>query len=340
MGGKLWVESVVGQGSTFHFTTPFGVQRQPSAAFMPIEEVDVQDMPVLVVDDNATNRLILHEMLTHWGMRPTTVESGHAALAILERAGEIGQIFPLVLLDAHMPQVDGLTVAERIKQNPRHKEVTILILSLSDQRDMEVRCHQVNVPSYPRKPITRTELREAMIVALSRAGVQEEQMAWLSRSRYPQHDSESGIMKRLRILLAEDNAVNQRLVVRLLEKQGHTVLVVSTGHEVLTALQQQPVDLVLMDVQMPEMDGLEATAAIREQERQRGGHLPIIALTAHAMKGDQERCLAAGMDGYISKPINVQTLSAAISRVLNDATPFDLLTEESLLPSFASAIDA
>jgi CheY-like chemotaxis protein len=144
---------------------------------------------------------------------------------------------------------------------------------------------------------------------------------------------------RLRILLAEDNVVNQRLVVRLLEKHGHTTIVANTGLEVLSALRQQPVDLVLMDVQMPEMDGLEATIAIREQERQRGGHLPIIALTAHAMKGDQERCLAAGMDGYISKPINAQTLSRTISQVLKEPTPLTLLAGESL-PGLAVAIDA
>jgi two-component system, sensor histidine kinase and response regulator len=335
MGGQLWVESVVGQGSTFHFTARFGVQRRALTTFMPSERVEVRDLPVLVVDDNATNRRILHEMLTHWGMRPTTVESGPGALNILEGVQDVGPGFPLVLLDAHMPEMDGLTVAERIKQNPRLKAVTILLLSSGDQPDIEVRCRQVGVPIFLRKPITRRELWEAVIAALSRSEMQEEQTTCLSGGHHPQHDAETGLSRRLRILLAEDNVVNQRLVVRLLEKHGHTMLVASTGPEVLTILQRQPVDLVLMDVQMPEMDGLEVTAAIREQERQRGGHLPIIALTAHAIKGDQERCLSAGMDGYVSKPINAQILSAAISRVLNDVTPFNLLDRGSSLPSLA-----
>jgi CheY-like chemotaxis protein len=331
---------MVGQGSTFHFTARFGVQHPPSPASMLAEKVDVGELPVLVIDDNATNRRILHEMLTHWGMRPTTVDSGHAALDILEHAGDVCTIFPLVLLDAHMPEMGGLTVAERIKQNPRFKGVTILMMSSGDQRDMELRCRQVGVTRYLRKPITRSELSKAIIAALSRPEMPREQTAHPSGSHHPQHDAETGPRRRLRILLAEDNVVNQRLVVRLLEKHGYSMLVARTGHEVLTVLQQQSVDLVLMDVQMPEMDGLEVTAAIRKQERQSGVHLPIIALTAHAMKGDQERCLAAGMDGYVSKPINAQTLSATISRVLSDITPLNLLASDASLPDRAVAISA
>jgi two-component system, sensor histidine kinase and response regulator len=339
MGGQLWVESMVGQGSTFHFTARFSKQCQSLTTFMPVEGVEVRDLSVLVVDDNATNRRILHEMLTHWGMRPTTVESGRAALEVLERAGQVGMTFPLVLLDTHMPELDGFTVAERIKQNPRLNGMTILMLSSGDQRDMELRCRQVGVSIYLQKPITRTELWEAMIAALSRPKGQEEQTICCGMENNPPQNAETPSRRRLRILLAEDNAVNRRLVVRLLEKHGHIMLVASTGREALSILEQQPIDVVLMDVQMPEMDGLEATAAIREQERRRGGHLPIIALTAHAMKGDQDRCLAAGMDGYVSKPISAQTLSAAISRVLNDLTPLPLLPSESL-PGLAVAIDA
>ena len=284
----------------------------------------MRDLPVLVVDDNGTNRRILHDMLTHWGMRPTTVESGEAALDILEHAEGGGQRFPLVLLDAHMPEMDGLTVAERIAQNPRLKGMTILMLSSGDQRDMEVRCRQLGITIYLRKPIARSELWEAMITALGRPeerDVPGDQAPHSKKACALQHHQEMTPRRQLRILLAEDNVVNQRLVVRLLEKHGHTVVVASTGREVLALLAQQPVDVVLMDVQMPEMDGLESTAVIREQERQRGGHLPIIALTAHAMKGDQERCLITGMDDYISKPINAQTLSAAISRVLKGLPP-------------------
>jgi CheY-like chemotaxis protein len=339
MGGQLWVESTVGRGSTFHFTARFGIQRRPLTASTPAGRIDVRDLPVLVVDDNATNRRIMHEMLTHWGMRPTTVESGLAALNILKYMGEVGTSFPLILLDAHMPEMDGLTVAERIKQNPFLKGIPILMLSSGDQRDMEARCRQVGVSLCLRKPITRAELWTAMTAVLSRPKVPEERTSHLSSSDDLSYSMEVTHIPRLRILLAEDNVVNQRLVVRLLEKHGHTTIVANTGLEVLSALRQQPVDLVLMDVQMPEMDGLEATIAIREQERQRGGHLPIIALTAHAMKGDQERCLAAGMDGYISKPINAQTLSRTISQVLKEPTPLTLLAGESL-PGLAVAIDA
>jgi CheY-like chemotaxis protein len=321
MGGRLWVESVVGQGSTFHFTVQFGVQRRPLATPPPMA-VDVRDLPVLVVDDNATNRRILHEMLIHWQMRPMAVESGSTALAMMEQAHKAGTLFPLVLLDAQMPEMDGFTVAERIRQHPSFATVNIIMLSSGDQRETEARCRTVGVTGYLRKPITRAELWDAMIAALRRPERNGDRTDLLSGGHYLQHTADTMRTRRLRILLAEDNVVNQRLVIGLLEKRGHTVVVASTGREVLTTLAQQPVDLVLMDVQMPEMDGLEATAAVRAQERQRGGHLPIIALTAHAMKGDQERCLAGGMDDYVSKPIQAQELSAAMARVFNNATHF------------------
>jgi CheY-like chemotaxis protein len=341
MGGELWVESAVGQGSTFHFTARFAAQSPALTTSLGPEKVNVCEVPVLIVDDNATNRRILHDMLTHWGMRPTVVESGGAALDFLEHAEGAGQRFPLVLLDAQMPDMDGFAVAERITYNPRLKGVTILMLSSGDQGNIEARCRQTGVTVYLRKPITRSELWEAIITALGRPGVQEVDAAQTVRRHEInrlQHRLEMTPQRRLRILLAEDNIVNQRLVVRLLEKYGHAMIVASTGREVLAALAQQPVDLVLMDVQMPDMDGLEATAVIREQERQRGGHLPIIALTAHAMKGDQERCLASGMDDYISKPINAQTLSAAISRVLNGVTSLNFPASELPL-SLAVATD-
>jgi CheY-like chemotaxis protein len=216
------------------------------------------------------------------------------------------------------------------------------MLSSDDRDDIEARCHQTGVRIYLRKPISRPELWEAMITALGRPighAVPQYQPVHRDDVDALPHSLAMPPKRQLHILLAEDNIVNQRLVVRLLEKHGHTTIVVNTGREVLAALDQQSVDLVLMDVQMPDMDGLEATAIIREQERQRGGHLPIIALTAHAMKGDQERCLASGMDDYISKPINAQTLSTAISRALNDVTPPDLYASK--LPfSLAVTVDA
>ena len=321
MGGELWVESVVGQGSTFHFTARFDTPPQSSAPPTVMAQTDLRKLPVLVVDDNATNRRNLHDMLTHWGMRPTIVESGRAALHALEGAAGSGTFFPLVLLDSHLPDMDSLAVAEQIKQNPRLKRITLLMLSSTDQLDIEGRCRQIGVPFYLRKPITQTQLREAMITALSRPELQQREPAAIDVEYAPHHCGDKIPMRRLCILLAEDNAVNQRLVVRLLEKYGHKTLVASTGHEVLATLEKQSVDLVLMDVQMPEMDGLQATAVIRERERVTGRHVPIIALTAYAMKGDHERCLAAGMDSYVAKPLNRQSLFAAIAQVLPDAAP-------------------
>jgi CheY-like chemotaxis protein len=334
MGGELWVESVLGQGSTFHFTARFAVQSPTLATSLSPEKVNVCDVPVLIVDDNATNRRILHDMLTIWGMRPTVLESGGAALDFLEHAEGAGKHFPLVLLDAQMPDLDGFSVAERITYNPRLKGIAILMLSSGDQGNIEARCRQTGVTVYLRKPITRSELWEAMVTALGQPGLRGVERAQTVRRHEIdnlEHRLEVTSQGRLRILLAEDNIVNQRLVVRLLERYGHTMLVASTGREVLAALAQHPVDLVLMDVQMPDMDGLEATTVIREQERQRGGHLPIIALTAHAMKGDQERCLASGMDDYVSKPINAQALSTAISRVLNGVTSLNFTASQSPL---------
>jgi CheY-like chemotaxis protein len=207
------------------------------------------------------------------------------------------------------------------------------MLNSGDQGDVENQCQQLGESLYLRKPVNRSELWEVLTTALNRLKLEKLQKLQATDADRPNdvhdlpHPLEITPQRRLRILLAEDNVVNQRLVVRLLEKHGHTIIVANTGREVLDTLAQQPVDLVLMDVQMPDIDGFEATALIRAQERQCGGHLTIIALTAHAMKGDQERCLASGMDAYISKPIDVETLSSTISTILNDSNPHNLLVK-------------
>jgi two-component system sensor histidine kinase/response regulator len=326
MGGRIWVESDVGQGSTFHFTAKFDILHQPLDDPAHVILKDVRDLPALIVDDNATDRLILHDMLVHWGMRPTTVESGRMALEIMEHAVNSGTFFPLVLLDAQMLEMDGLTVVERIKHNPRLQNAAILMLSSNDQQNIECRCRRLGIPIYLRKPITQSELWEAIVTILSCEKIWGKGILALYKAHEPEFCADKTAMRGLQILLAEDNIINQRLVVRLLEKHGHTVLVANTGQEALEVIEQRRLDLVLMDVQMPEMDGLEATAIIREQERQMGGHLPIIALTAHAMKGDEERCLSSGMDGYVAKPVNPSTLSAVIARVLEHCDQNDLLT--------------
>jgi CheY-like chemotaxis protein len=305
MGGRIWVESVVGQGSTFHFTARFGAGSQTIQTTVT-PSAHVQGLPVLVVDDNATNRGTLSEMLVHWQMRPTAVANGTAALRALEQAHQAGRPFALVLLDAQMPEMDGFSLATQIQQQPELAGVTIMMLTANGWRGDAARCRELGIAAYLTKPILQAELWEALHMVLRPPSAVAVSVPLVTRhslreSRRPLH-----------ILLAEDNPVNQRLALRLLEKQGHTVVVVGDGQAAVAAVAQQRFDAVLMDVQMPLVDGLEATATIRAQEQATGTHLPILALTAHAMKGDAERCLAAGMDGYLAKPITADALAAAL----------------------------
>jgi signal transduction histidine kinase/CheY-like chemotaxis protein len=309
MGGQMWVESVVGQGSTFHFTARCGAQRQDVDQCEPEAAARLRNVPVLIVDDNATNRRNLHELLAHWGMRPTSAASGQAALAMLAQARDMGTAFSLVLLDALMPEMDGFTLAAHIKQNPGLAAAIIMMIPAGSQRGDAARSRALGIAACLTKPITPDELWNALLLTLG-AKAQPSAPALVTQRIIWEH------RQRLRVLLAEDNVVNQRLAVRLLERWGHTVTVASTGQEVLTALAREAYDLVLMDIQMPEMDGLEATAAIRAQERGTGTHVPIIAMTANAMQGDAEQCLAAGMDAYISKPIRLGDLYKVIGQLL------------------------
>jgi PAS domain S-box-containing protein len=310
MGGRIWVESQPGRGSTFHFTARFGLAELPAGSPTAPSGVDLEDLAVLVVDDNATNRRILEEMLTNWRMKPTVVESARDALAALERAHRKGDPFALVLLDAHMPDVDGFTLAERIQQWPELARATVMMLTSGGQPGDVARCRQLNIAAYLLKPIKQSDLFDSIVTLLDAS-------SWVPKHAAAPPPAAGESRRPLRILLAEDNAVNQKLAVRLLEKRGHRVEVVNNGREALTALEGQSFDVVLMDVQMPEMGGFEATAAIRAREREAAPpetarRLPILAMTAHAMKGDREKCLAAGMDGYVAKPIQAQELYAAL----------------------------
>ncbi len=307
MGGRLWLESEVGRGSAFHFTACFGVRPESGSPPVPEPAFDVRQLPVLVVDDNATNRRILHDILAHWQMQPTAVGGGEAALAALAQAKDAGAPFPLVLLDVHMPDMDGFTVAARIRQDPALAGATILMLSSTDLAEDAARCRELGVPIYLTKPIIQSDLWDAIMAALH-SEAHDAPLAPLSTPQYKPRNRR----QRLHILVAEDNVVNQLLAVRMLEKGAHHVEVVGTGRQALAALAERSFDLVLMDVQIPDLDGLETTAAIRAQERGTGRHLPIIAMTAHAMQGDRERCLAAGMDGYVTKPMRAADLYAAI----------------------------
>jgi signal transduction histidine kinase/DNA-binding response OmpR family regulator/HPt (histidine-containing phosphotransfer) domain-containing protein len=304
MGGKVWVESAVGRGSTFHFTARFGVQAQQPTRHSPSKQVALRDLRVLVVDDNATNRRILRNTLESWRMSPTVVEGGEAALAALREAEQAGQPFALVLLDAQMPGMDGLTVAERMREDQRVASPTIMMLSSADHQESSARCKEVGICERLMKPITQSDLLDAMMRALG-VSSDDPTPSLITRRRL----QEPG--RRLRILLAEDNMVNEKLAVRMLEKWGHLVTVAENGKKALALFQEAGpggFDLVLMDVQMPELNGFEATEALRKVEEGSGTHVPIVAMTAHAMKGDRERCLDVGMDGYLSKPIDAAEL--------------------------------
>jgi CheY-like chemotaxis protein/HPt (histidine-containing phosphotransfer) domain-containing protein len=252
---------------------------------------------------------MLEEMLTNWQMRPTVVPSGTSALSLLQRASAAGQPFPLMLLDAVMPGMDGFELAELIKHQPQFGGMRIMMLVSAGQRGDAARCRELGIAAYLTKPIKQSDLLDAILTMTSPRKRLESRPSLLTRHSLREE-------RHLRILLAEDNLVNQKLALRLLEKQGHEVAVAGNGLEALAALERQTFDLVLMDVQMPKMSGLEATAAIRQREQVTGAHLPIIALTANAMKGDRENCLAAGMDDYIPKPIQFAELFSAIERVL------------------------
>jgi CheY-like chemotaxis protein len=309
LGGGIWVESEPGQGSTFHFTLRLAVQDKPAFGPISLQPQQFRDMHCLIVDDNYTNRKVLHGMLTRWGMKPTAVEGGRAALQALEVAKSTGRPFPLVLLDGQMPEMDGFTLAERIKKDTGLVGATIMMLTSTGHLGDAARCRELGISAYLVKPIRQGELLQAICNVLN---LSTEKKAPLV-TRHSLREARS----RSRVLLVEDNMVNQTLAVRLLEKRGYIVSAAGDGRQAVTTLEKEEFDVVLMDVQMPEMDGFEATAAIREREQSTGRHIPIIAMTAHALKGDEDRCLAAGMDAYISKPIRTNELFATIEKVLD-----------------------
>ncbi|MDD5481022.1 response regulator [Rhodoferax sp.] len=330
MGGQIKLHSALGQGSTFDFTLNLPVVSDNALAYYQ-KTGHIENLPVLVVDDNDTNRRVLCEMLGNWHMRPTAVASGALALAELTRAQQTEQPYPLALLDVQMPDMDGFELAQVIQQG-RTGVMPIMMITSQGQRGDGERCRELGLAAYLTKPITQSDLLNAIMTTLGEptngAGVLVTRHSLREQRRMPHMQAPAW-----RILLAEDNAINQRLACIVLNKQGLSVALANNGREAVALWQNQPFDVILMDVDMPEMNGYEATEHIRAAEQVSDAHIPIIAMTAHAMQGAREECLAHGMDGYVSKPINMEALWHQLDELMPYPTASAEPTEAKLEPT-------
>jgi two-component system sensor histidine kinase/response regulator len=335
MGGRIWIESELGLGSHFHFTIPLveaeHLEKSPET---DAAHQLLRGIKVLVIDDNRTNRRILDGLLRSWGMEPTSASDGVSGLEYLEQASARGERYGLILTDMHMPQMDGFGVVERIKNDPLLPAATIMMLSSGSHRGDAARCQELGVAAYLLKPVRQNELREAISRALGESSKGKANMITQATLRASPTNTHS-----LSILLAEDNVVNQKLAVRLLQKRGHRVSVVDNGREAVDAVTRQAYDMVLMDVQMPLMDGITATGLIRESERGTSRHLPIVAMTALVMQGDRERCLEAEMDGFLSKPIRTSDLDELLD-LYKPKSPAKAEAAPSILASSSIPVEA
>ena len=307
LGGRIWVESKLGQGSQFHFTAQLRRAGPELSDGAPAPREIMGGLRILAVDDNSTNCRVLCDMLARDGILATIAGSGQQALKLLRHARNDGKAFDLAIVDAGMSEMDGFTLAGEILKDPELMLPVIMMLSSSDLPSDIPRCRALGIQCHITKPVSRAELRESIFRA----------MEMEAASGLPAEQSTAGCLRRLSILLAEDNPMNQKLATRLLERRGHKTTTVANGREAVEALQHSTFDLVLMDVQMPEMDGWKATQAIRRQEQATGGHIPILALTAHAMKEYQERCYRAGMDGFLTKPFLPDQLYEAVESAVS-----------------------
>ncbi len=307
MGGRIWVESQEGKGSRFHFSARFGLQKIQKARWLPAAVDKLDGLPVLVVDDNATNRYLLEELLVAWKMKPTVADDGTEALAAIKHTGKA---YPLILIDGQMPKMDGFTLARRIRQKSKYKNSKILMLTSIDLDGESKRCSDIGIDSYLVKPVRQSELLDAILYVFG-FSIQRN-IQGPSSEKKPVSDN----YRPLNILLVEDNLINQKMALIMLSEMKHRVVIANDGQEALEALEKTPFDLVLMDVQMPRMNGFDATMAIREKEKGTKKHIQIFAMTANAMKGDREHCLDAGMDGYVSKPINKKELTETLNAIM------------------------
>jgi two-component system, sensor histidine kinase and response regulator len=313
MQGRIWVESEPGKGSTFHFTASL----QKSEGPVPVAEVHAEalhGMRVLVIDDNFTNRRILHDMLLRWKMVPDLADSGSAGLDILYRAAVEKRPYPLVIVDRHMPQMDGFGFLEKVQGDPKLETAAIMMLTSGDQPEDLRRCAALGVVQYAVKPVSHEELLRLVLNALGKVTIKKPSVV-------ADEAEHAELVPGLRVLLAEDNVFNQKVALGLLGRMGHKVTLANNGVEAIALFAAKTFDLVLMDIQMPEMDGFGATEALRRHQEHSGTRVPIVAMTAHAMQGDRERCLAAGMDDYISKPIGRKELAEVIARNCNPVPP-------------------
>ncbi|TKJ42190.1 hypothetical protein CEE37_00495 [candidate division LCP-89 bacterium B3_LCP] len=314
MGGELNVQSEAGKGSTFAFTAKFKQQEVQAKAPLSIETSNLKGIKTLIVDDSSTNRRFLKQTLTNWQMKPNVANSSENALSMIEKAYDTEQQFDLCIINGYMPRMDGFELASQLKGDVKHSGVDIIMLTSTGQRGDAARCKKLGIVGYLTKPVKYSDLHDVISLAYGESHQASKDSALLTSHLVREN------RKRYNILVAEDNPVNQRLAIRLLEKHGHRVTVANNGREAVEMFKKLTpggIDVILMDVQMPEMDGYEATISIRNLEKETGAHIPIIALTAHAMKGDRERCLHVGMDSVITKPIKTKVLYEVIEDTAN-----------------------
>lgn len=328
MNGRIWVESELGAGSKFQIELSLGIDQSDSHFDLPTSRIDVQGVRVLIVDDNATNRRILKDMLSKWGMNPTTMSGGDAALTALMDAAEEGDSFQLIISDVNMPGMDGLTLAKSIVEKALLNPANVIMLTSGPRPEDSKNLRSLGISLHLLKPAKQSELYDAVVSSLHAVGIAS---GMPTATANPVNASAH--QRELNVLLAEDNLVNQKLAIGILDKLGHRVTVANDGIEALALVEQNDFDLVLMDVQMPEMDGLEATRELRRRESGTEKHLLVVAMTAHAMKGDRESCLKAGMDDYLGKPIRIKDMTDKISELFHGSStsqsPDDLASSPS-----------